>query len=208
MREDKKALWEDYTSSRFKGRGSHSHFPNWFKRIEGPLLDVGCGIGEFLNVNQSEFKIGLEISWWALQEAKRKFGLEHLVRASGTQLPFKEEAFKSVVLIEVIEHVKDLDSLLQEARRVLKRGGKLFIKTPNYPFKRLYDIKRRSIQSGKFVIPPDDPTHFNPLSLRKLVKHLRKYFEVLWVDPYEIFFERHVPRTCLLYTSPSPRDRG
>src|SRR5581483_8341823 len=47
------------------------------------------------------------------------------------RLPFPEETFDVVVASDVIEHVQDAGAVVAEAARVLRRGGLLFLATPN-----------------------------------------------------------------------------
>src|SRR5260370_594608 len=61
----------------------------------------------------------------------RKAGLR-LVRAElGTGLPVKSGSVDVVIMSEVIEHLVDTDSAIEEAHRVLKPGGSLLLSTPN-----------------------------------------------------------------------------
>ena len=48
-----------------------------------------------------------------------------------SRFPYPEEFFDIVHAGEAIEHLYDTDSFVQECRRVLKKGGKLIITTPN-----------------------------------------------------------------------------
>ena len=45
--------------------------------------------------------------------------------------PFKDETFDYVVAVEVIEHLENPWNFLREINRVLKKGGKLCLTTPN-----------------------------------------------------------------------------
>jgi len=47
------------------------------------------------------------------------------------KLPFKNEEFDAVILIHVIEHLKDPLHALKEFQRILKKGGVIFISTPS-----------------------------------------------------------------------------
>lgn len=44
--------------------------------------------------------------------------------------PFKDNTYDSIVAIHIIEHLKDLLHFMNEAHRVLKAGGTLYIETP------------------------------------------------------------------------------
>jgi ubiquinone/menaquinone biosynthesis C-methylase UbiE len=48
-----------------------------------------------------------------------------------TSMPFPDESFDTVLCLHVIAHFKEGEQGIKEAFRVLKRGGKLMILTPN-----------------------------------------------------------------------------
>jgi ubiquinone/menaquinone biosynthesis C-methylase UbiE len=48
-------------------------------------------------------------------------------------LPFQNESFDWVITQQVIEHIEDDEFFLTEIHRVLKKGGKVVITTPNKP---------------------------------------------------------------------------
>lgn len=52
------------------------------------------------------------------------------VVADGDNIPFVDNFFNNIILSYVLEHVEEPEKILNEARRVLKRGGKIFIKVP------------------------------------------------------------------------------
>jgi MPBQ/MSBQ methyltransferase len=106
------------------------------------LLDIGCGYGTFVLVAREEGidAIGIDMASFEIQFARRRLGrarpsdhAEQTYRlGSGTELPFESAQFDVVTLWNVIEHVADLDGLLDEAWRVLKPGGRFFVTAPNY----------------------------------------------------------------------------
>ncbi len=101
------------------------------------ILDVGCGLGGFILACQDNGikALGLEIDHYAAEIARLRLGgNESVVVSDGENLPFGNDSFDIVTSITVIEHVKDIEKSLREARRVLKRGGCLVIFAPNYLF--------------------------------------------------------------------------
>lgn len=54
------------------------------------------------------------------------------VVASAEHLPFQSEVFDRVIMLEVLQHIGDKKSALEEIRRVLKPGGKVLIHTAEY----------------------------------------------------------------------------
>jgi len=109
----------------------------------GKSLDVGCGVGGFLSTLKNG--IGVELSKERARMCKHR-KLEVIV-ADANHLPFKDRIFEFVTCIEVVEHTCTPYSVLHEIHLVLKKGGRLFLSTPNLagPVWVLYQmIKRRS----------------------------------------------------------------
>lgn len=50
---------------------------------------------------------------------------------AGEALPFEDDAFDAIVCVDVLEHVRDLDAVLDEVRRVLRPGGWFLFDTIN-----------------------------------------------------------------------------
>ena len=50
------------------------------------------------------------------------------------KLPIKSQSIESISMIELIEHMdkRDLNYLLKECKRVLKKNGNIYLSTPNY----------------------------------------------------------------------------
>lgn len=95
------------------------------------LLDVGCGDGRFLAYMAQHGWIaeGCDFDANAVMLAQQR-GLT--VREGALEdIHYDNESFDVVTMSHLIEHVYDVRSLLREARRILKPGGKLVIITPN-----------------------------------------------------------------------------
>jgi ubiquinone/menaquinone biosynthesis C-methylase UbiE len=95
------------------------------ERLE--TLSIGCGSGE-LEQHLAECGhavIGLDLSHTLLKRASRK-GLELLVQADAGRLPFGAARFDLVLIMETIGYFA-LDAVFEEARRVLRRRGRLVI---------------------------------------------------------------------------------
>ncbi|MGZ0656802.1 class I SAM-dependent methyltransferase [Coraliomargarita sp. W4R53] len=106
-------------------------------RKEDRVLDIGCGPGTFLgNYTCEQSAVGVDISKQQIDYASDKYDRDQLDFCvfSGTALPFEDNSFDVVVLIEVVEHisVSTVNKLFSEARRVLRPNGRLYVSTPNY----------------------------------------------------------------------------
>jgi phosphatidylethanolamine/phosphatidyl-N-methylethanolamine N-methyltransferase len=94
----------------------------------GWLLDVGVGNGAHFGYYQTHDIIGIDTSRSMLNQArKRRKDNIQLLHMNGETLSFPDEAFDYVILSHVIAVVDDPEKLLEEAHRVLKRNGRLFI---------------------------------------------------------------------------------
>lgn len=100
-------------------------------KMERPILDVGCGFGEFAGVFfDSEVEMGLDTSWKELVSAKKVNRYKKLTWADARELPFKNNYFNTVLSVSVLEHILGIEEVVKEVYRVLKPGGK-FVFTVN-----------------------------------------------------------------------------
>lgn len=105
------------------------HLPN--SNNSGLLVDIGCGNGHFLNT-------AMELGWeaWGVDidpkavEIAQKTGAR-ILQGGFPKTGLPSEHFDIVTLSHVIEHVHDPIAALQEAFRVLKPGGQIWLATPN-----------------------------------------------------------------------------
>ena len=126
--------------------------PSFFQRFEGTLsprvfsskdlLDIGSGCGGrtayYLRHGSPRSIVGLDISELRASVARRS--VDRLCADSricfavgvGEQLPFRDESFDAILSYDVFEHVRDLNRVLEECYRVLRRGGRLYSLFPPY----------------------------------------------------------------------------
>jgi 2-polyprenyl-3-methyl-5-hydroxy-6-metoxy-1,4-benzoquinol methylase len=107
------------------------------KVINGKVLDIGCGFGFgtqlMANKRPDCHFYGIDVDQKAIDYACKNQidrNLEFRIM-DATNLDFGSGYFDSVVSIENIEHVSDSEKYLSEVSRVLKKGGTLFLTTPN-----------------------------------------------------------------------------
>ena len=97
----------------------------------GRILDAGTGTGG-LAVKLAA--IGYEVSACdCLPESQWAHGgkIEYKRCDMNLGLPYDDEAFDYVVCLEVIEHVESPLALCRELKRVLRKGGRTMMSTPN-----------------------------------------------------------------------------
>ena len=106
------------------------------KKINGRVLEDGCGVGEYLAhlAMYAKQAVGLDYEFERALEARIK--VSEVVCGAGEKLPFPDNYFDLVLSHEVLEHVQDDQQAINEILRVLKLGGRLVLFVPNrgYPF--------------------------------------------------------------------------
>ena len=97
------------------------------------VLDLGCGAGRFVAALRAAGAdaVGVEAAGVALERARENAPGADLRRlAPDGSLPLGHGEVDLVWCSEVLEHVADTAQLLLEARRVLRRGGRLLLTVP------------------------------------------------------------------------------
>jgi SAM-dependent methyltransferase len=130
-------------------------------------LDVGCGDGR-LTAELSALKIcAVDVSPVALERARRRLGsnADLLEIEPDEPLPLEDARFDIVLCAETLEHVRDVQLLLSEIRRVLRPGGTFAVTTPAHG--RLTGLKLfvRGFENGFDPLSP----HLRFFSKRSLV---------------------------------------
>jgi ubiquinone/menaquinone biosynthesis C-methylase UbiE len=98
----------------------------------GRALDLGCGDGRLTGELEASELTAADVSRVALDRARRRLPDEARVVEvePDAALPFEDNSFDLVLSAETIEHVRDAQLFLSEARRVLRSGGELALTTP------------------------------------------------------------------------------
>lgn len=100
----------------------------------GRMLDLGCGTGGVLRDWMARRPcIGSDRSELALKICRSR-GFETLVRADLNQLPFKEESFDTILLLDVIEHLDDDVAFLKRVAPLSTPGARVVIAVPAFQF--------------------------------------------------------------------------
>lgn len=94
-------------------------------------LDLGCGDGRLSAELAARELVGADTSRVALDRARGRLPEARLVLVKpDAPLPSPDSEYDLVLCTDTIEHVRDVQLLLSEARRVLRPGGRLALSTP------------------------------------------------------------------------------
>lgn len=95
-------------------------------QMHGTMLDFGCGRSPYKPLFKVDSYIGIDINESGHADEDKRADVIY----DGSVMPFENESFDCFICSEVIEHVFDLDHVLTDLARVLRRGGMGIITTP------------------------------------------------------------------------------
>lgn len=108
-----------------------------------PILDLGSGDGHFAKSTfMQNIDFGVEPNLIILDEAKKEGVYDLLVNANGAKIPCPDNYFHTVFSNSVLEHIPDIDSVLEEVFRVTKPKAFFYFSVPNQKFLENLSIAR------------------------------------------------------------------
>jgi ubiquinone/menaquinone biosynthesis C-methylase UbiE len=160
------------------------------------VLDVGCGRGEILlsTAHIGARAFGIDYAAAAVQLSRQvarhpdREGLPiGVYQASALSLPFEQQTFDRVLMLDIVEHLypEELAVALAEAYRVLKPGGRIVVHTaPNVWYDRYAYPLVRAVRflmgqgeayprNPRALIPQNLHVHVNEQSALSLWRLLR-----------------------------------
>jgi len=136
---------------------------------KGRVLDLGCGDGDY---SKRLKDLGFEVIAGDVDivRFRHKDEIEFKYCDITKELPFSTDCFDYILLMEVIEHLRNPYVVMPEINRILKKNGSLILSTPN-----ILNLKSR---------------------FRFLVEGVYEYFRETPLDqvknPKEVIFNLHI----------------
>lgn len=146
------------------GVGAGSGLPRFSGR--GRALDIGTGSGVYAaTLKRLGWDVtGVEFDEAAARNTSERLGLKiHAGTLEGARFP--AESFDFVSMFHVVEHLPDPVGTLREVGRVLRPGGRLMVRTPNYD-----SLTRRA--AGRYWRGLEAPRHLCLFNRRSLARAL------------------------------------
>jgi ubiquinone/menaquinone biosynthesis C-methylase UbiE len=125
--------------------------------VNGMVLDAGGGTGRISQalLGKAAQLIVLDLSFGMLQKASQKTGLKPV--CSHTEaLPFPDETFDTVVMVDALHHVCDQSDTVVELLRVVKTGGRIVIEEPDirtFVVKLVALAEKLALMRSRFLSP-------------------------------------------------------
>ena len=148
---------------------------------EHPILDLGCGDGLVTSMVLPQVEIGVDPDPKPLIQAQAR-GIYHRLLAvpiEDSQIP--DESISTVVSNSVLEHISQLDTVLEAVARILKPEGKLIFTIPTEAFSEWLALPLERYATWR----NQQLCHLNLWSVEQWMQHLERVgLEVEEVRPY------------------------
>ena len=146
-------------------------YPRINRHLMGETLDVGCGVGDFLEFRPGS--VGVDVNPLLVKHCRDR-GLT-VYPMPYDVLPFADNSFDSAVLDNVLEHILEPAHLIREIKRVVRPHGILVVGVPGEKgflhdpdHKVFYDLDRLTSTFGacdfKFLTVFGTPFYWGKLS--------------------------------------------
>lgn len=135
-------------------------------RKTGKLIDVGCGIGYFLEeAKKRGWEVyGTEYTEEAIQICEGK-GIT-MKKGKLNPADFEAESFDIITNFEVIEHINNPQEEIQNFNQILRKGGLVYITTPNWNALLRYRLKA----AYNVIVYPEHLSYYTPRTIKLLFK--------------------------------------
>lgn len=112
-------------------------FFNKYLKTEGKFLEIGCGTGFVTHALEKEFPnlhcYASEVFIEGLKYARKRLSKTFLFQMDARKIPFRNE-FDTIGAFDVLEHISEDETVLQQIYQALKPSGHLILTVPQHPW--------------------------------------------------------------------------
>jgi len=145
------------------------------------ILEIGCSSGHLIKDLKTKFKcinyVGADVLKLSLLKLQRKYKKIPFVKFDITKNPLRNLKFDIIIMLNVLEHIKDDFLAIKNTFKLLNKNGTIYIEVPAHQF--LYDNYDKQL------------CHFRRYSIVDLEKKLKKV-------GYEIIKKQHLGFFCFI----------
>ncbi len=144
------------------------------------IIDVGCGRGEILHFLENKYKnidniYGIDLDEEIIMETLVNFQNYKISHQNANNLSFDNNFFDLALVLEVLEHAEDYNSIIKEVKRVTKQY--CIFSVPREPLWKILNLAR----GAHLKYWGNTPGHINHWSSRDFEILLAKHFNILKV---------------------------
>lgn len=102
--------------------------------VKGNVLEIGCGEGYGIDmlVKNSDQLTVVDKSNITTKNIANKYSSVNVIKSTIPPISnLEDNSFDTIISFQVIEHIKEEEQFISEIYRLLKKGGKAYISTPN-----------------------------------------------------------------------------
>jgi SAM-dependent methyltransferase len=99
-------------------------------QIASPILDAGCGDGKFASLLNFTVDFGVEIDSVRAATSISHAKILQTIGGDLRKLPFAKNSIATIICNSTLEHIPDLERVLNELNRVTKPNGTLMFTVP------------------------------------------------------------------------------
>ncbi len=105
------------------------------EKLEGPFLDIGCGIGDISLYLAKKGWTGTAIDYSdiAIERTKKNLAAYPNIDVKKTALEEMTGQYKTALMWDVLEHIEHDEAALKKISTLLAPGGKILIAVPSNP---------------------------------------------------------------------------
>lgn len=96
------------------------------------VLDLGCAFGFGSRMLTPRYETyGHDLNREYIERARRSVRQAKFTHGPADKVPYPDNFFDGILLLDVLEHVRDEQPVLDEIYRLLRPGGRLILSVPN-----------------------------------------------------------------------------
>lgn len=145
------------------------------------ILEIGCSSGYLIKDLKKKFKnisyIGADVIRFSLLRLAKKYKKFPFLKFDLTKNPLKKLKFDYIIMLNVLEHIKDDCLAIKNTFKLLNKNGTIYIEVPAMPF--LFDNYDRQL------------LHFRRYSMVDLINKLK-------LNGYTIVKKQHLGFFCFI----------